>query len=502
MANNVYDPLKSAYSRVFLIEGRASPVNVPSYMSQLKATGITRNFGDTTKIEMPDPVNYGKFIEVDSIRGVTERATSSLVGKYALNLKSKLLQLATQGCAVDIQVHMGKCTDPSSFNSFSKSLIFESVIVGSWTTEDLGAISSDENAKVDETAEISAANVYEVVPLLYQSRSNDVVTNPVIDIKVIDYSSCGDCGNASDGCYQIFAISKAAGGSPTTPADVIFSTNKGATFKAHDIDSMNVASDGSSIFAVGDNIVAVSKDENALFYAAKADIIGGGDPLFVKITSGFVYKPLYGCSAGRKAFIAGMWGYIYLCENAAAGVTVLEASSITTSNLNHVYAYDENNAVAVGDSGVVLYTTNQISWSMAPTVPIGIAVNLNCVFMKSKTEWIVAASDGKLYYTINSGTTWISKVMPGTAPSAMTHVAFSTNSVGFASGTVSGKGKLYRTFDGGYSWVVVPSSGGTFVNTTEITRLATCMSDPNFVAAGGQNFPTAADGIIIIGSSI
>jgi photosystem II stability/assembly factor-like uncharacterized protein len=197
-----------------------------------------------------------------------------------------------------------------------------------------------------------------------------------------------------------------------------------------------------------------------------------------------------------------MWGYIYLCSSAGSGVTVLEAASATTSQLNHVHAYDENYAVAVGNDGVVLFTTNQSSWSMTPTIPVGLGVHLLSVYMKSKTEWFVSASNGKLYYTINSGSTWASKTMPGTAPSSMTHVAFSTMSIGFAAGTVSSKGKLFRTFDGGYSWVVVPSSGSVFVNTTELTRLSTCSGDPNFVIAAGQNYPTATDGIIVVGSSV
>lgn len=500
MPNNQYDILKTAFSRVFLIEGKAAPDHVPAYMSSLKLTALTQNFGDTTKIEVPDEDNYGKFIEVDNIRGMTERATTTLVGRYAANLKSTLLRLARQGCEVDVQLHVGKCTDPSSFNTFSKGLILERVSLTTWSSEDLGALESGENAKVNETANVSAVDVYEVVPMTFASRANDVVTNPVMDVKVIDSVSCAECAVESDGCNDIFCISKAAGGSPSTPADILFSLDGGATFSAHDVDGMNVASDGSSVFPVGDQIVAISKDEAALFYAPKADFVAGVDPAFTKVTTGFVQNPWYGCAAGRKAFIVGNWGYVYLCEDPAAGVTVLDAGSATTSTLKSVHAMDQYNAIACGNDGTVLYTFDQVTWVRTTTSPVGIGTHLTGCHMVSKTTFWVAASNGKLYYTKDSGATWHMKAMPGTAPSAMLDVHFATKSVGFASGTVSSKGRMFRTFDGGNSWVVLPENGAAFTPATEVTKIAACKFDPNFVVGVGQNYPTNTDGIIIVGN--
>lgn len=501
MPNNQYDVLKTAFSRVFLIEGRAAPDHVPSYMSSLKMTGLTQNFGDTTKIEIPDENNYGKFIEVDNIRGATERATTTLVGRYAANIKSTLLRLARQGCESDVQLHIGKCTDPSAFNTFSKAVILERVLSSSWSTEDLGALASDENAKVDETANISAAIVYEALPMTFASKANDIVTNPIMDVKVIDDVSCAECEEESDGCYAVFAISKAAGGSPTTPADIIFSLDKGATWAAHDVDGMAVTSDGSSVFPVGDYIVVVSHDEAALFYALKTDFYHGGDPAFTKVTTGFVYNPTYGVGAGNKAFIVAEWGYVYLCEDPGAGVTVLDAGSATNSQLNCVDAIDQYNAIACGTDGVVIYTTDQVTWVRTATSPIGVGVHLTGCAMIDKKVWWVAASNGYLYYTTDAGEHWTRKTMPGTAPSAMKDVKFSTKSVGFACGTVSAKGRMYRTFDGGYSWIVLPESGATFTPATEITRITACDFDCNFVVGGGQNFPTNTDGILVVGVS-
>jgi len=104
---------------------------------------------------------------------------------------------------------------------------------------DLGALSSDENAAVDETAPISAADMYEG-----RSAQSDrtgrksVVTNEVLDVVICDTSSCGDCDIESTGCQRIYAITKTAAGSVGQPADIVHTIDGGATWYADDIDSL------------------------------------------------------------------------------------------------------------------------------------------------------------------------------------------------------------------------------------------------------------------------
>lgn len=51
-------PVKSAFTRVFLIEGRARGDHKPSYESCLRMMGVSQSFGDIEKIENPDPYEY------------------------------------------------------------------------------------------------------------------------------------------------------------------------------------------------------------------------------------------------------------------------------------------------------------------------------------------------------------------------------------------------------------------------------------------------------------
>lgn len=495
-------PLKTGYTRTFIIAGRARADHQPEYFSTLKMGGVSQSFGDVTKIEIPDPNEYGKYIQADSIRGAVERATFTLVGRFAAAVKSRLIQLAREACPVDVQLHVGECTDPSAFNTFTKAVIFEDSIITNHSTDDLGALESGENAQVNETADISSEDYYEVIPMSFVSRADSILINHVADVSIIDDASCGTCGTESNGCKKVFAVTDAAGGSPGTPPDIVFSLDGGVTWAAHDVDTLTSAQDASCVFGVGDYVVVGSNSALSISYALVQDFIDLLDPTFTEIATGFVAAkgPNDAWSVGNKAFIVGDGGYVYLCEDPTSGVTVLDAGSATTSKLNSVHAIDEYHAVAVGDNGTVIKTVDQASWEVTTTNPVGYAVNLTGVHMLSEDVWFVTASNGTMYYTLNAGKSWVQKTLPGTTPTKMNSVRFSTDSVGFATGIVSSKGRMYRTFDGGYSWVVMPESIGSFPNSDELFTVATCKQDPNFAVTCGIH-DNSTDGAIIVGKA-
>ena len=127
-----YKPAKTGFTRSFIIEGRAHADHKPAYSSQMKLTGLTQSYGDITDIEIPDPAAYDKYIKVDRIQGQVTRATFTLTQRYAAAMKSILLRLAKARCALDVQLHLGECTDPSAFNIFNKAVILEDVVLTNW----------------------------------------------------------------------------------------------------------------------------------------------------------------------------------------------------------------------------------------------------------------------------------------------------------------------------------------------------------------------------------
>lgn len=500
-SNTNYKVSKTGFTRSFVIEGRARGDHKPSYSSQMKLTGLTQSFGDITDIEIPDPGAYNNFLKVDRIQGQVGRATFTLTQRYAAAIKSILLKLAKARCSLDVQLHMGECTDPSAFNSFSKSIILEDVVLTNWAPDDLGALSGDENNPVNEKSDMSAASVYEVVPLSFAERAQDTVTLEILDGTICDALSCGTCGLESDGCKKVYTISTAAGGSPTTPADVVFSLDKGATWKAHDVDTMVTSEVPGGIACMGLYLVVFSYTTPAMHYALRSEFESGADPAFTKITTGFVagHGPNSAFSFNGKVFVVGDGGYVYWSEDPTAGVTLLDAGLATASKLNRVHAFDEDHAVAVGNDGAIIYTTNRTSWSQSPGTPCAFGTHILGVAMKSWTEWWITAANGTMWYTLNSGISWTQKTVPGTAPSSLKSISFSTNSVGFLAGTVSSHGRLYRTFDGGYSWIPLPESIGTMPLSDRFNKAIVCSLDPDFVVAVGLG-DNATDGIIVVGT--
>ena len=223
MAGNAFVPAQSGLSRVFLIEGRARADRTAEFLAPLRMMSLEQGFGDVENIYSPHPRKYDAFEVVGQIRGEEERPTTQLQGRYALDVASRLLELAKIGCAVDVQLHMGQCSDPSEFNEFTKAIILEDALIPNWATDELGALQPDEKSPVNETADISAAEMYEVLEVATSERAGDVVTNEVVDVVFCDSISCGDCEEYSPGCDKIFSVTLAAGGSPGTPADVVFS---------------------------------------------------------------------------------------------------------------------------------------------------------------------------------------------------------------------------------------------------------------------------------------
>jgi hypothetical protein len=503
MAHTV-TPLKSSYSRVFLIEDGAGPSHAPEYHSEIAARGLTHGFGDAERIEVPDPSKLGSFIEVGEVRGAVERPTTTLEGRFPSKNLSDLHRLARTGCYTDVHVVIGACNDPRSYDEYDKILIFETARVTNYETDDLGALESGENAAVNERGDLSAMDAYEVVPVSYGVKGASVITNEVLDLVICDQVSCGDCETPSDGCQKIFGITKAAGGSPSTQADIIYSLDKGANWFAHDIESLDAAEDPDAIFCIGSYVVVISQDSLSLHYALKSEMDGITDPDWTEVATGFVAGagPRAAWSLGNLAYIVGGNGYIYKCEDPTSGVTVVDAGSVTTAQLNKIHALNDEFAIAVGDNGAIIVTANGIAWASAPTSPVGFAVNLTCCWARSETVWLVGTSAGRLYYTEDAGKTWVEKTFTGSGTGVMRDIKFSTNSVGwFSHDTATPRARIFRTTNGGNTWKITPEETKILPNADHINALAYCIHDPNFIVGGGLA-DDGTDGIILVGAAV
>lgn len=486
-----FRPAQTGYSRVFLVDGRARPDHCPVYQGNMKAGAISQSFGDIEKIEVPSATEWGKFVEVGSIRGQEERATITLTGRYAADLRSEMLRLARAGCAFDIHINFGACTDPKNGNVYTKKLIMEDALITSYSTEDLGALGGDEQAKVDESIEVSARLVYEVLRLTYAERAGDIVVSPVVATTICGNPTCGDCDEEDSGCDFIIAITTGAGGSPSTSSDIVWSVNGGGVFSAADIGSLGVGNDPDDVACVNDYVVVVSNAQGGHNFAASSEFGVGTFPVFTAVTSGYTGAPNAISSYGAGAFIVGDSGYIYRLTNPTTDPTLLDAGAATVSDLVDVSAISEMVAVAVGDANAVVRTTDGSIWS-AVTGPAP-AVDLTSVEVLSENVWIVGTVNGEVYYTVDSGSNWTQSL---NLTDPVSSISFANSTIGYAAIGSS----IYQTVDGGCSWAVSPvATGQVLPANQDVLSVTACRHRPDFVVGGGTAVG-GTDGYLVIGS--
>jgi len=494
-------PLVNSFTRVWVIDGGARVDRDPEFLYYMKLDTVEKNFGSVNPIYEPSKIQYNEFDETASYRDEEERPTSSLIGRYPQSVRSRILQLAQKKCQVDAQLHIGACTSPGVFNDFMKVLIFEDVAFETYSTDSLGSIEPGERNPVNETVEVSAKKMYEYVPIEFAARSPADVTNELVAAALCDIPACGDCGTISDGCQKILSVSKAAGGSAGTPADIVFSIDGGANFFAEDIDTLGVAVDPTDVGCVGDYAVVISsEDGDQMHIVDKDDLDGVIDPEFTQVTTGFVANAGPTCmdSIANTAYFGALNGYIYKTSDPASGVTVVDAGEATTSTLNDIDMFTDDFQVAVGNDGVVVTIENDIAGAIA-NQPVGIGTNLNVVLVISETEWLVGADDGNMYYTVNKGVAWTAKALVPVATS-VTDIKASTKSVIYVAATVSGKGEIFVSIDGGNSFIRAPrSSSNAMPVNDQINAIVPYPFDVDFVAGFGLA-DDATDGFIVIGS--
>lgn len=495
-------PARTGLSRVFLIERRAGPDHAPAFQACMRAQAVSKTLGDITDIECPDPNRPGAYIKVGDFQTGDERATVTLEGRLALELRSTLLKLASKKCPLDLQLHFGECEDLSDFHSFQKVLMLEAARISTYDTEDLGSLQSSDEAPINEMAEVSARVIYDIINQTFALKAEDLVTNEAIDAVVCDEVSCGDCSDESDGCEKAFVLTIAAGGSPSTPADVVFTVDGGETWYAHDVDTLGAAEDPDALACLVGYLVVVSNDSASLHYADLDDFDAfGTDPTWTEVTTGFETggEPNAISSIGVVAFVVGDGGYIYKLTDPPSGVEVQDAGTATTDNLLAVDALSATFAVAVGQNGAIVVAEDGETWQVAESTPVGAGIHLNTVAVKSRSEWWIGTSDGRVFYTKDGGEHWTQKGFPGDGSGVVRDIVIATDSIMYIShDTTAPRGRILASFNGGYSFKALPMTPGVLPATDRFSALAACKADPELLLAVGLA-DDGSDGSIVVG---
>lgn len=497
------NPAIRGHSRVWLMDGGASPSNAPDLLAYASAGPVDKSYGDITRIEVPSQIKRGDYDVVGEIQSGEENATLSLTSRFLLS-PSKMAKVANKKCIADFQVHFGKCTDPRDFNrgwETGKIIAFEGARLTTYSTDELGSLQSTDEGMIAEDVEISARVFYEIGPMAFAERAKGEVAQEIIKVIVCDSQSCGDCEDPSDGCQRVYAVSAPAGSSPGVLPEVLVSIDGlGTIAQESPITTLAIGEDPDDAACVGDYLVVVSQDSLSLHYADLGQL-GDGDETWTEVATGFVatkgpraidsYSPF-------DVFIAGAGGYIYFSEDITSGVTVLDAGVATTQDLNDIYAYSSEVVIAVGASNAVVYTLDGSTVQSVTGPAVGVV--LNCVYARTEREWWIGTADGRLFYTKDRGEHWTEKGFNGSGTGSIEDIVFASSHVGFFTHTLSGAGRVLRSISGGHSWYVLPDGNSSLPTNDRINSLAVCQKEVNTLFAGGLA-ANAADGILLKGST-
>ncbi len=142
----------------------------------------------------------------------------------------------------------------------------------------------------------------------------------------------------------------------------------------------------------------------------------------------------------------------------------LDVPSPTTKNLKKSLFYDSSYGWVIGDSGIILNTTNSgLNWQIQQA-PAGSSQLRDLSFISRTTGWIISVdSTYKTFIlnTTNSGVTWQKTYFQDTT-AILNTICFINHQTGFISGY---NGQIYRTTNSGINW------SNSYIDTTSCLYL-------------------------------
>ena len=159
-------------------------------------------------------------------------------------------------------------------------------------------------------------------------------------------------------------------------------------------------------------------------------------------------------SNSNTVVAVGDSGLILRSSNAGNSFTIV--SSTTMKHLNDVFFLDANNGLAVGDGGTILKTINAgISWS---AITSNTSNDLMSIDIKNNIG-LITGSNGTILKSVNNGAAWAA-LTPFTIY-LLNKVRFVTNDVAVISGN---NGLLLKSVDTGNNWSIANSSANKNIN--------------------------------------
>lgn len=452
--------LKQGQVRVWIQFGGPNPSQSYEYMGCFMMDSPSQDLGTDDPVYCPSSEVRNTWDIVDSIAKAQALGSFDFTQHAGQFLLERWMELKRKRCIINMQVTASACSRPDDFTEWDAKIVFLGNRMSTLGLSPLNPLSGDDNAVVDWTGTFSFREWDVIKPLLLGEVADSTIVAEVLDGMFYDTAQCGDCGTPSDGCQVAYLLTISNSGSPGLSGQLLYSLDGGGTWSATDINTLGGLSPNR--FAVmGTRMIVVSQATGSYHHKKISSINAGVAGGWAAVSTGFVAtkgpRAIY-VKNSAQGYIAGAGGYIYYLSNPTAAASVLTDGSVTTQDLNDI-AGAGNTIVAVGGSNAVVVSNNDGSSFSLVTGPLA-GVNLTAVWCLSNKVWFVGTGTGRLYYTLNGGTSW-SEIALGA--SVINDIRFEKNGlVGYIAAEVGGVATIYRTTDGGTSWFSdAPSISGT-----------------------------------------
>lgn len=490
---NVEDFFYPGDSRLFVEVGPTRPGGTYDYVGTGGTMDTDIKLGATTPTRIQSRRQRRKWDTVGTKQAPPDLATTGIHMLMPRKVASFLEKQLKTGCVVNLQLVVGTCNSPDEFSTgWESKILYEAAHLDDLKVPGMPSVDGSNLDEIYHDGSMTFEYYDRIFSMLFGEKAGPELVAEAIDGVYAGAPSCGDCGPYSEGNDHLYLLQKANAGSPGLSGQLVY-TNDGSNFDVVDIPGLGGTSPN-AIEAIGDFLVVVSEADRTIQYCRRVATILASD--WQQVSSGFVAahgpRAIYAKNPG-EVYFAGAGGYIYKSNNYQQSVTPIESGSLSSSNYNKIDGDGGSVVVAVGDSNLVIVTTNNGQTFSSVTGP-QVGADLQALQVLDANNWIVGGDGGAFYYTNDGGLNWTAIPFSLSGSGAIiTDIAFSPQTFvnGFMTVEVGGRGYVYRTTDGGTHWFNdEPSVRGLASN----ARL-------NFVAPSSNNINVAAVGGLAVGGS-
>jgi photosystem II stability/assembly factor-like uncharacterized protein len=170
-------------------------------------------------------------------------------------------------------------------------------------------------------------------------------------------------------------------------------------------------------------------------------------------------------SSAAPVFADAQIGYFgfgagFIIKTTDGGASWFQISSGTGNSLNDIGRFANGNLMIAGEFGSILTSDGDSPWALMEPLS---TYHLKAVHIFNSTSAAVVDESGQVFISTNGGDSWsATSGTPSSLPVAE-DVHFTTLNDGWVIGQSFSEGALYRTTNGGATWIPVPDFLGSYV---------------------------------------